>query len=176
MNHVSADGYLVVDECKRSTYLREPDLKIIVQDTCEPEPRLDLILQKLDNYWMGQGPGQRRLDMAQVTALRDALSQFISDFSGETYWQHNGVRYNLEMAWEARVGTPWEEKWFRHVDRFRDGAPLMRMVGDDAESELGEVIEATLPEILGLPWSDEPEIDQDYVDSLEQWDMQRSEL
>jgi hypothetical protein len=184
MNHVRDDGLLAAIECTRPIRYRDP--AVILQDECTAEPRLGLSVQEAsgDSAYV-------RLDVAQATHMIEALKDFLAAHIGVQSWRYNGVYYSLEHAWEGRGGT-LAGRWFRWTGESRHGVPVMHPI-DDPDPERTVL----LPQVLGLkpcpvhniwsapchrcalgqaPDNDEPEIDQDYVDSLEQWNVQRGEL
>jgi hypothetical protein len=190
-NHLTPDGLLSVDTCERT--LRYRDETLIVQDTCTAEPRIELIIQRHGGY----DNTVVTLDVARATRIQEALTAFLHNATGNTAWRYDGINYDLDKAWEGRPNTGMTGIWFRHTGNFRDGIPLMRPISAHLNGQFDPSgYEVPLTEVLNLPPcpihgvysapcshcilgivpDDEPEIDQDYVDSLEQWDMQRGEL
>lgn len=142
-NHVTPDGLLNAETCERPIRYRDPNL--ILQDTCTPEPRLDVIVQEIPDDPAGQGYAFLELDVTRATKIRDALNAFLRTAQGTTAWQYDGVAYNLDVAWEGRPGTDYEGLFFRHTGNFHRGLPFVV-----AEPRPGETIYAALPVVLGL--------------------------
>jgi hypothetical protein len=135
------DGLLHITKCERPIRYRDSQAqtRLILQDTCTAEPRVDLFIQDagLDNACL-------TLDVARATRLRDALSAFLQESRGQSGWQYDGIVYDLDKAWEGRPGTGLDGIWFRHNDQFRDGVPVMEAV----DPVTGHVV--TLADVLGL--------------------------
>jgi hypothetical protein len=145
-NHVTPDGLLAVDECDRTIRLRSSQgaTRIILQDTCTAEPRVDLFVMDNDG-----DSANVTLDVVRATALYKALDAFLKDSRGQSGWQYGGVVYDLDKAWEGRPGTGLEGKWFRHIGTFRDSMPLMSLVDVDPTQSYTCLV-WTMADVLGL--------------------------
>lgn len=139
-NHLTSDGLLAVDECTRP--IRYRDETLILQDTCTPEPRTELIIRRHGGY----ESTVETLTVERATALYQALGTFLASSRGQTGWQYDGVIYDLDKAWQGRPGTGLDQHYWRHTGDFRDGVPLMRAI-DDAHPTAYVV---TLADVLGL--------------------------
>lgn len=145
-NHVTPDGLLTVDQCDRTMRYQDThgETRIILQDTCSAEPRVDLLVKDDDG-----DTACVTLDVVRATALHKALGAFLNDSRGHSGWQYGGVVYDLDKAWEGRPGTGMEGKWFRHIGTFRDSMPLMSLVDLDPNQSYPCLV-WTMADVLGL--------------------------
>ena len=146
MNHITPDGLLAVEQCKRTMRYRSETL--ILQDNCAPEPSADLIIRRHGGY----DNTAETLDVAAITELRDALTAFLQDHKPRRIgWMHNGVTYDMDAAWWGRKNSGYYGLMFRHTGEWRDGIPLMKVTPEHADYP--ELVPMTT--VLGASTSDD---------------------
>lgn len=185
----SADG-TAVTQPPRQVYYGDP--AITLRESDNEEPRLELIIHR----YGGRDNSAAPLDVAQITQLREALGAWLQDHKPRIGWMHHSVTYDLDATWWGRPGTPYFSLTLRYTGRSVAGVPMMKVHPEHPDYPedvpMTAVLGATTPK--AATWNPrcigtaecqcsscsdgpdgEPEIDQDYVDSLEQWDMERGE-